>query len=391
MSDNYYFNGYISEQVLRRYLSRSISYPIYDAGKKAEDEVATVLALGAKYIARAVMVWYAGGFELGRAEDYKLKIAIAHEADPDIVFEACLFETTSKAVEEIPIPEYVFRAFGLEPEERCFSYEAMLYPDGRYVDRWGKDGSVPDMTRLETQLFMYWHATFYIDAGFEGLHWGQVYLMSETDTDLSAWTKVLNMVREYARTHARRGMVLNNSHTHGQIGSDGRLLFDFHAWPVRMVTPKDAYPHAPTKQDPQRVEIGIGIRDSIYRKSLGGETHSGWSCDSLPYVVELDNYGGMYSLENANRPGIDDWPWGYDEVSWFANQDASFRRDFIDYAYKHIRELDENGYFEMTGVRGATYYFPDTDTKADYWYYLTDMGDGATVKAVWDKYAAELD
>ena len=39
MSDNYFFNGYISEQVLRRYLSRSISYPIYDAGKKAEDEV----------------------------------------------------------------------------------------------------------------------------------------------------------------------------------------------------------------------------------------------------------------------------------------------------------------------------------------------------------------
>ena len=38
--------------------------------------------------------------------------------------------------EQLAIPPEVFRAFGLPPEERCFRYEDMLFPDGTYVDHW---------------------------------------------------------------------------------------------------------------------------------------------------------------------------------------------------------------------------------------------------------------
>ena len=187
-SADFSFNGSVSEQVLKNYLSRSINYSFFEAGRNVDEDIAAIVDMGAKYVARATIVWYAGGFELGRADNYRAQIDKLHALDPDVVLEACVFETTSTLASEIPIPEYVFRAFGLEPEERNFSYEDMLYTDGRYVDHWQPGASVPDITRLETQMFMYWHATFYIDAGFEGLHWGQVHLMGENDTDFAAWT-----------------------------------------------------------------------------------------------------------------------------------------------------------------------------------------------------------
>lgn len=393
-SANFAFDGSISEEVLKNYLSRSIIYSFFDSSLKGiEEDINAIVDMGAKYIARSTIVWITGGFELGRAENYKSTIDSAHQLDPDIVFEACLFETTAKSVEEIPIPEHVFRAFGLEPEERNFDYEKMLYPDGRYVDHWGLNQSVPDITQLETQMFQYWHATFYIDAGFEGLHWGQVHLMGENDTDFAAWTKVINLTREYAKEHARRKFVLNDAHTHGITGTDGMLLFDFHAWPTRMITPEGATAHPATADNPQEVLLEKGALDNnaIYGQSLGGKTHSGWTCDSLPYVVELDNYGGVQSLATVNTPGIDYWPWGFDEISWFANQPKEFRKEFIDSAYQRVRELDENGFFEMTGSRPATYYYSDTNSTESSWYYALLWDDTATIKEVWDKYAAKLE
>ena len=391
MSDNFTFNGSISEQVLKNYLSRSIIYSFFDSSAKGIDaDVEAIVDMGAKYIARSTIVWIPGGFELSRAENYKATIDKAHELDPDIVFEACLFETTAQSVESIPIPEHVFRAFGLEPEKRNFSYEKMLCPDGKYVNHWGPNQSVPDITQLETQMFQYWHATFYIDAGFEGLHWGQVHLMGENDTDFTAWTKVINLTRKYAKEHARRKFVLNDAHTHGITGTDGLLLFDFHAWPTRMITPSGATAHPATADNPQEVVLEKGALDAIYGKSLGGKTHSGWSCDHLPYVVELDNYGGVQEIDTVNVPGIDYWPWGFDEISWFANQPKEFRKTFIDSAYQRVRELDDNGFFEMTGSRPATYYYSDTNSTESSWYYALMWDDNTTIKEVWNKYAAKL-
>ncbi len=391
MSADFAFDGAISQQVLKNYLSRSITYSFFDASIAGVDaDIEAMVDMGAKYIARSTIVWITGGFELSRAANYKRQIEKAHRLDPDIVFEACLFETTAKSVEEIPIPEHVFRAFGLKPEKRNFSYEKMLYPDGRYVNHWGTNQSVPDITQLETQMFQYWHATFYIDAGFEGLHWGQVHLMGERDTNFAAWTKVINLTRAYAKTHARRKFVLNDAHTHGIIGADGLLLFDFHAWPTRMITPAGASPHPATEENPQEIVIKQGALDAIYGKSLGGTTHSGWSCKSLPYVVELDNYGGIQSSSTVNVPGINYWPWGFDEISWFANQPQQYRKSFIEFAYKRVRALDENGFFGMVGSRPATYYYISSNTTASNWYYALASDDTATIKEVWSKYAAKI-
>ena len=66
-------------------------------------------------------------------------------------------------------------------------------------------------------------------------------------------------------------------------------------------------------QRPQEGELRIGFIDSIYGRSKGGITPSGWRCGHLPYLVELDNWGVSSKPGQAGMGGC--WVWGYDEIT----------------------------------------------------------------------------
>src|SRR3546814_6225332 len=68
-------------------------------------------------------------------------------------------------------------------EDRNFSDEQMLNPDGVLVNHWGVGASVPDISQLETRMFFYYMACRYMEAGIEALHFGQAELMAMTDRD----------------------------------------------------------------------------------------------------------------------------------------------------------------------------------------------------------------
>jgi hypothetical protein len=184
---------------------------------------------------------------------------------------------------------------------------------------------------------------------------GQVHLIGAKDTNWNCWTKVLTKIRSYAKKHARRGFVFIDAHTHGIKGSDGKLLFDFHAYPIRGTSKPGAVAHAATEKNPQEIEMRVGYHDSIYQRSMGGTTYSGWSCSSLPYFVELDNWNG-YDAAGLDQPTVGnaqyDW-WGFVEISWFANQPQWYRIDWLNYLYKWVRKTDSAGYAQMPGNRTA--------------------------------------
>ncbi|MDD4772913.1 MAG: hypothetical protein PHZ09_04835 [Eubacteriales bacterium] len=350
---NYSFSGSVSEETLRNYLARAVNHFYFETLRP--DDIAQnkrfVLSTGAKFIGRASTMWVMNGGDEGAIALYARALTDIHTADPEVIFEACIFETTFTSVEEIAIPAWVFEAFGCEYERRNFSYRAMLFPDGKFVNHWGQGASVPDMTRQETQMWFYYRAVLFIDAGFEALHMGQVYLIGSSDTDYRCWTKVMNMIRAYASAGARRRFVFLNAHTHGITGTDGLLLFDFHRFPLRGVVPETETDHIATDDAPQKIVLRKGHSDSLFGRSLGGRTHSGWICDMLPYLVELDNYCGHYpdKVDKAES----DW-WGFDEISWFANQPLGYRRRWLDYAYNWVKAIDGGqGALEMPGTRTA--------------------------------------
>lgn len=288
-------NG-ISREVLENYLERSMTLSNVLVPREGEeqlmDDIRMIKNIGVKFAGRAILVWenehvLTNPAFLGKAKSI---IEEVHRHDSDVVFQGCLFEAVSKEVDLIEIPSWVFESYELPEEKRCFRYDDMLNTDGLYVDHWHEGGSVPDISRIETQLWFYFLACSYINIGCEAFHLGQVELMAMNDPDKSEWFKTVEKIRAYAKENARRHWVILDAHTpKGGMVVNGKSLIDFNSFPMRICAiPTGELWH---EGEVQPAELRLGHLDALYLRSEGCVTPSGWSCECLPYLVEIDNYG----------------------------------------------------------------------------------------------------
>ena len=389
---SYSFNSEMSENVLRSYLSRSITMSgilfesvWYDGDAPyREDDERMVLNIGAKFIGRTIFMW-------GRdnninnplfLSEAKEKIERMHAIDADIIFQAGIFEIVTPSVNEVFVPAYVFEAFEIPVENRNFKYDDMLNLNG-WTGQWGgvNKGSAPDVTRMESKLWYYFLATKYMNIGIEAIHWGQVNMTAFDDKSnkYQSWFELIGKVREYASEQARRKFVLNDGHA-GTTGVvvDGQILLDFNSFPMRF---RDK------AGEPQKSEMVITSR-TIYRQSKGGTTYSGWDCDHLPYLVEFDNFGISDTPGEFDSTGKTHW--GYDEITWFALQPEEYRNEFLWYTVNWLKEKDPNGYIQMPGKRVIT---PNTTTWGNQYRANSSNGDMSelgynqelTIKQIWNE------
>jgi hypothetical protein len=344
---DYRFEGTISREVLENYLERSVTLAYFLVSGKTEgdrvylyrdDDLRLIKNIGAKFIGRAIYRWNGEG-RLNDPTfwtDARVLIEKVHAFDPDVIFQGCLFETISRDVNGVKVPSWVLKEFGLPEQDRTFSYEAMLNPEGRLVNHWGR-ASVPDVSRLETQLWFYYLAGSYIDLGCEALHLGQVGLIGMADPDLKEWSRLVARIRAYAKAHARRKLVLLDAHVPaGGMIVDGRSLLDFNSFPMRIRALPDK---------PYEAELRVNHLDAIYRRSKGCVSPSGWTCQSLPYLVEFDNFGRSRTPNVADVTSF--FVWGWDEISWFSLQSEGYRNTWLAYAYHWLKETDPNGHLQM--------------------------------------------
>ena len=387
----YYFDGKgISREVLENYLDRSITYSSLLDMKTAEpahfnDNVRMLKNTGAKFIGRVIARWENEQVLKDPAywEQAKQRAQELHAIDPDIVLQGCLFEAISEKVDVLPIPAWVFESYGLKPEKRNFRYADMLSKEGKYVDHWHKGGSVPDISRLETRLWFQYLAGSYINIGCEALHLGQIELIGMHDADRAYWEEVIDHIRSYAKQKARRHWVLLDAHTpKGGMLKGGKSLIDFNSFPMRIC----AIPSNPKPDEPQRAELRVNHLDGIYLKSKGCITPSGWKCKSLPYLVEIDNYGKKEPLNVADTTSYH--PWGWDEISWFAKQPEAYRNQWLHYVWTWIKDTDANGHIEMPGYRwiccpNTTHNIYQANTKSKNCPYGYNQEE--TIKLIWSK------
>jgi len=376
-SPNYQFDRSISREVLENYLARSITIEgLLNGRGDFDDNIRMLKSIGAKFIGRSLCLWGGEANLLRNLERAKLQSSKVRAADTDMILQACIFEIITTQVEQVPVPDWAFAALGQPAEQRNFRYADMLYPSGRLKDHWRTGQSVPDVSQAETRLWFYFLGASFIDAGCEAIHFGQTELMNGNDKHLDNYTQVLNLMRSYASQHARRHMVLCDSHVpSGGLLRDGQLLMDFHSFPLRIM-------EVPEK--PQEAILKLGFSDGIYGRSKGGSTYSGWKCEHLPYLVEIDNFGVSKQPGQSRAGGI--WIWGYDEITWFAQQSRQYRSNWLSYAWNWVRSTDANGHLEMPGSRTMT---SPLDHKR--WYYANDpspavpdgLGDEEAIHAVW--------
>jgi hypothetical protein len=177
-------------------------------------------------------------------------------------------------------------------------------------------------------------------------------------------------------------MVLLDSHVpSGGLVREGQLVMDFHSFPLRIKEVPDK---------PQEAILQLGFSDGIYNRSKGGTTPSGWNCEHLPYLAEIDNWGVSRTPGEAKSGSI--WIWGYDEITWYAHQPPEYRSNWLHYAWNWVRKTDPNGFVQMPGSRTMV---SPKDRKR--WYYANNpspavpegFGDEAAIKAVWKGKGAE--
>ena len=342
-ADVYDFDGSMTEACLRAYLARAAGWNgICCLGqefpeKYHDDSLRAVANVKPMYISRAVLAWETPKDPEAHFKRAADSAAELHAIDSRILLEAAIFEAVYSLedgpdVDRIPIPARVFEAFGLPAEDRCFRYEDMLFPDGRYRDYWGKGISVPDITRTETRMWEYYRACRYIDAGYEAINFGAVELTGVDDTGLEARAQVLSLVRAYGRQHARRHCVLCTGHLKaGSALRDGRLLWDLAEFPLRLVT----------GTEPITASIQPGHRDATYGTLPGGQHPMGWQTAALPCLYEFDNY--LSGIDARNIYAV----WGTDETSWFASCKPGYRNYFLKYAADRISRITVNGFLMM--------------------------------------------
>lgn len=343
---DYRFDGSMSEEVLRSYLSRAMTTMYLLTGHgDFDDNLRMLTNCGVKFAGRSVYQW---GREEGGESALPAKLELAkgkatriHAVDPEVILQACIFEIITREVDRLPVPAWAFEELGRPVEARNFRYDDIIYTNGLFNNHWQQGASVPDVSRPEARLWFYFLARSYVDAGCEGIHYGQVELMNRNDRSLNHWNEVLEQARRYARKKARRHFLLCDAHVPGGgFVRDGRLLLDFHAFPLRIEEIPDK---------PQEARLRVGYTDAIYGRSKGGVTPSGWRCENLPYLVEFDNYG------RSRKPGMAGqgpfWVWGWDEITWFSQQPEPYRNGWLRYAWRWVREHDPEGYVQMPGMR----------------------------------------
>jgi hypothetical protein len=251
-------------------------------------------------------------------------------------------------------------------------------------------GYVPDISKIETQMWFFYRAVMYMTIGYESIHFGQIDLMSFKDANHVILTNLTNRIRRVAAeglpdgtfqpdgspnykkvrlelhtestppttpptftlndtieipiTGSRRKWILLDAHSkdYHEPGTD-KLIFNFNSFPVSFQT-AEQYPH---------VSLDLSYRDAdfgIVRRGDGSETYFGWACEHLPYLLEIDNYGSS-NWQTMNERNV--WfPWGYDQITWWGYALTKQQRDeYIRYFHYRLRFLDSNGFFQVPVVR----------------------------------------
>ena len=375
------FCGPPSEATLHAYLSRAITLARGFVSESLDDDLRLIRDLGVAFLGRSALIWSCDpDDEQHFAQAAAFARRVHDEVDRRVVCQAAVFEAVYPEVERIAVPDWVFAAFDEPAERRTFRFADMWRADdclGRWPE-FGSGGVVPDLRQAEARRWFYYRCRRYLDAGFEAIHLGQPHLYAARDAGFALLDDLIARVRAYAATAARRRWVWLDAHTHG-IVRGGRLLFDLHSRPISAVN---------FTERPERLILQLRGR------SRGGVTPAGWRCASLPYLIEVDNWGG-WSLPAGRR---DDAArascrrWGYDDIAWFAHQPAEVRRHFLRYAHRFLRVQDDAAHFQMP-VRRLLGEAPVTAADGtQIWHYHANrpspacpqgFGDEETIAAIW--------
>lgn len=405
-----YFYGQrkLTKPLLEAYLDRAI---VHMSGSSSEPEVYSERSrqflkdTGTKFIHWADLGWV----RLYTQKDWDrlvTEIDTVHGTDwgSDIIYECGIMEAIGqKQIDATPIPEWMLKLMdklGVQENRKVgsngkgfFCYETMF---DRKAPDWPKnlpglwspdpesEQSVPDITMPETQLYYAYLISEYLDAGFEGIMFGQTMLTGARDKDNAALHALCMYAKKWASARAYRHAVTLTSHVYNGVdypkspASKSRSLFTHLTYPSR-----PSYSEKP----PYTMQFGPDVKKTA--KRYGGDEiiHLLSLRHDLPILIEIDNYGG--------DPMINDFH--DDDITAYARKTPIERRAFLRKYYFDSRKwknAEGNGrvHLALPGYRCliknlSLYRLPDGAPSKPVSFYLPFREDGGEENTIRDLFA----
>lgn len=325
--------GELTKDKIEKFLSRAVTHfdTVSFRGFSPAEVDRTrefLLHTGAKFVHGAELSWGKSYPDHSYWDHCRTAIASLH-ATPgleDVIFEGFIAEHISSNADNTLIPEWLWNEMEAEGinatrtrspndtgDRHYFHYPNFFDADWVFKNHWGPGQSVPDLTKLETQLYFRYLLREHIDAGFESIWFGQLGLTGARDNN----SIVLNGLRQFARTWAAqygyRHAILLTSHVTSRL-HDNEQMMDYICFPCR-VRYSDRYPHG--------MEINPGLVGdpgllTIIQNAV-----------DLPVLLEVDNY--------ACQPNPPITNYGFDEITGFAYKEPWQRRAFLEQYYWELR------------------------------------------------------
>src|SRR5207247_3146744 len=100
---DYRFDSTISREVLENYLSRSITMEgLLNGRGDLDDNIRMLPHTGAKFIGRSLCLWGGEANFLANLERARQQSPKVHQADPEMILQACVFEIVTPKIEQVP-------------------------------------------------------------------------------------------------------------------------------------------------------------------------------------------------------------------------------------------------------------------------------------------------
>ncbi|TGE24316.1 T9SS type A sorting domain-containing protein [Hymenobacter aquaticus] len=379
--------------------SGTATIPTYTEAMRTED-IASLNYIGAEFIGRASSWWgdtnfndvfdptntaYEGSDNGHFARTYANSQRLL-DGHPDRIIQGAVFEIVNENVNNMLIPNWVWKGFGLDPPTtqqkfclRDIAFDSAFDPNAGDNDQ---PFQVPDVTKLQARMWLYYRACSYIATDIEALHMGQWNLIAALDSAgrnstgaltgraKYAYTKDLfDRIRAFAangvaapngfaqynnRLGARKGYVYLDCHSKKKMLYNGLVdLFDFYTYPlgaeeVMTMTHQDANgtlqagSNSFYQQPVQGVQLVMNVCNSGYYGPSGRTDGN----DRL-LLLELDN-----GVSSADAPNLAPTRmYGWDEIAWFTNQPQAYRADLLRYIYRWMACNTPNVHFQMPARR----------------------------------------
>jgi hypothetical protein len=205
---------------------------------------------------------------------------------------------------------------------------------------------------------------------------GQVGLMDKNDPGHAGWLDMLGRVRAYAHEHARRHFLVCDAHTPtGGYVEGGKLLFDFHSFPLRIVESRTSRIKASSKLA-MPIPSSRKARVASHRAAGAASTcRIWWSSTTSAGAIPANPARHLSSGVGMKSPGSPSLP-------------EKERNDWLRYAWKWVKDTDANGHLQMPGSRVLSPGMPD----APRWYWANARSEACpngfnteeTIKELWN-------